>query len=241
MRYRVEVLRNGERRPAVLTADEEWSLEVADRRFTVRPREREPGDEMPGGLAGDVALRQLVEALPDDIVLLLCGTCHHFHFSGMSRQMSGGWVGYCGWAGPLPSAALTPSLDTVRILTPGCEHHTALPERPPLVPIPPGPAAPPWWQRLLAALGLFRRLRRRALWQEGESGGPCPACATPIVLAARLETDQGEVAVGRCGWGGCGAFWLLAQERKRVLAPREAEALRRWMSCPCHTADGWSE
>jgi len=238
MRYRIEALHDGQRHPAVLTFNKEWTLKIAGRRFAVRPEVRKPADRTQSGVAGDAALRQLLEAPPDDIVLLICGTCEHFLFSGMSWQMSGGWAGYCAWQGLPRPGGLSPSLDAVNIVTPGCEHHSALPEEPPTIPaLPsrPSKSRPAWWRHLLATVCPSRSRPRCRPWEEGSPGGPCPACSRPILLAARLSTPKGEVAVGRCSLGrrGCGAFWLMVPGREQVLAPREAEALRLWMqSCP---------
>lgn len=71
---------------------------------------------------GDEALRQFIaeELAPRGIVPHICGTCAFFAFSGMSRSMSGGWVGYClhDKTGPL-----NPLQDTVEIWN-GCAHWT---------------------------------------------------------------------------------------------------------------------
>ncbi len=49
------------------------------------------------GYPGDEVLRQFLaqELNPKGIVLNVCGTCAYFRFSGMSWDMSLGWVGYC--------------------------------------------------------------------------------------------------------------------------------------------------
>ncbi len=144
--------------------------------------------------------------------------------------MAGGWAGYCLWGRELVPGPLDPRNDGVGMLTPGCLHHSALPESPSLAPPAPAPRAPrPWWRRLGDLLpGRFGR-RAAGPWQREETGVACPACGTPIFLGARGETEGGVVMVGRCGGGrrGCGAFWWWTPRESRVLAPREAEALRR--------------
>nr|HID14724.1 hypothetical protein [Anaerolineae bacterium] len=69
---------------------------------------------------GDEALEQFVleELAPRNIVLRICGTCTHFRFSGMSRDMSNGWVGYCLRA---VTGLLDPSQDTTHLWN-DCEY-----------------------------------------------------------------------------------------------------------------------
>ncbi len=93
-----------------------------------RWRLRWPGGEVtftapsyPGrGVFGDEALASFIaeELTTRDIVLRICGTCAHFHFSGMSRDMSNGWVGYCLHAKTGP---LDPARDTIHLWN-DCEH-----------------------------------------------------------------------------------------------------------------------
>lgn len=75
------------------------------------------------GVVGDEALRQFLaeELAPRGIVPHICGTCAYFTFSGMSWDMSGGWVGYCHHNKVDP---LDPLRDTVDIWD-GCAHWTA--------------------------------------------------------------------------------------------------------------------
>jgi len=92
---------------------------------------RWPGGEVafsppryPGrGVIGDEALERFLaeELAPRGILPHICGTCARFVFSGMSWDMSGGWVGYCLHARERP---LDPRRDTTGIWD-GCVHWTA--------------------------------------------------------------------------------------------------------------------
>jgi len=64
---------------------------------------------------GDEALKQFIaeELAPRGMTIHVCGTCAYFRFSGMSWDMSNGWVGYCFYHA---QGALDPSKDTVDIL-----------------------------------------------------------------------------------------------------------------------------
>ncbi len=237
-RYQIQALCGERLQPAILTINEEWTLQIGKQRFSVHPRARDPKEHTQGGiLAGDAALRQLIEALPGHITPLLCGTCQRLRFSGMSWQMSGGWAGYCTWTDPLPDRALTPSLDVVNITTPGCGHHTAQPKESYPPPIPPAPlrSSQPTWQRYLSAIRRILRPRpSRSPWAKGTPGEPCPTCHTPTIAVVRLATPKGAISLARCNplQQGCGAFWLFTPKGHHILAPREAEMLRRRISSP---------
>ena len=75
------------------------------------------------GLIGDQALKRFLaeELAPRGILPRICGTCARFVFSGMSWDMSGGWVGYCVYAREEP---LDPRRDITGIWD-GCAHWTA--------------------------------------------------------------------------------------------------------------------
>jgi len=86
-----------------------WHLEWDKQHLCYEPSRVEGND-----LMADQALKQFVrdELQPRGVRLRCCGTCAYFSFSGMSKQMSGGRMGYClrHTTGPL-----TPEHDAVHI------------------------------------------------------------------------------------------------------------------------------
>jgi ADP-ribosylglycohydrolase len=80
---------------AVGRGRERLQIEVGPRRFD-EARLTLPNGEFDDG---ETLARIARRALRDGIELRGCASCARFRLSGMSRQMSGGWSGYCGLVG----------------------------------------------------------------------------------------------------------------------------------------------
>ncbi len=129
--YDVKIWDGRQEKPGRLTIEsgpgqDRWVCQSGEYQWEYTPpRPNTPRSAPP--YFGDEALAALQSQMAEDgCSLMVCGTCGHFHSSGMSHQMSGGWMGYC--LHTKGRETLSPTKDTVDILH-LCSHYISQKEQ----------------------------------------------------------------------------------------------------------------